>query len=732
MSTMKAAFTKANEVDLHHLARLWGLEGLDGQARQHVEQALLAQMRLPFAARGVWLHLSAAARLCLFAILSAPPKKGLLRTQLGRKTKLPPAEVEDAIAELQAAWLISATLVYPPIPLHGPRPGPEEAVSVLFPAPESAEALAHTGRELLVHGWDRSQWELRSLLEQLSWETTQALARLCAVPLETYERWRPVPVSGIEVREQLRQRLESSPAVFALLRRLEPPARQIWTWLWAQGRTAPLDTLQQALGLTRSDLARLLPQLEAHALLFETLTPTGERLVFFPLTFYERLQPEVSRFLAEEQARAWTPLAVAPVSARTSLPVLLYDLAVLVGWVYQTTVEPTKEGKLPKRLNAQLRARLQGVPRLDDLGQDGYPDLLAQAALDLRLLQRVTPYEGARARYAPGPALAAWGQATTEEQAKRFLTWWEGTMDWQDLLPDRRALPAYYWTTTDRTRLLDQLRRCHPGGWYRVSSLLYALWQQAPLDLSGERARAGTGPLAALHAQRERWLERDGQRTLGMLCSTLADLGLVELGWEEADQRQVTAAAPAAVRLTPLGMLALGVAPAGEETTGDAAGSGLIVQPSFELVLLQTRLPLVYALLPWAEAIQIGVAATLRLTQRSVLRGLAHGGRLEDLLGLLTTSSGREAPQNVAYSLKDWARGHQGALLAQVFLLQLSSAEVAETAQKVLAQHRIPAHPLAPDLLALPSDLTSLSVVYRCLEQVGIVVQRGLPPGRLP
>ncbi len=724
MPALQEWFSQADQEQRDHLARLWGLEpeALEGQ-KQQTEHAIRSQMCLPFAARGVWLHLSDAARQCLYAILTAPPKKGLQRAQLGKKIRLPYMEVEHALEELQAIALIFPRLLPLPTPLHGPRPRPEEATEVWLPTPECAEALAQTGRELFTPGGDRSTWELRHLLDQLPWETVERLARLCAVPLQTYERWQPVAVSSREVRDQVRERFETSPAVFALLRRLEPGAEHLWAWLWDQGRRAPPERAQSALGVTMNELGRLVSQLEAHALLFDTLTPQGERLLFFPLTISERLQPDVTRWLVEEQVHTWEPLDTPPAHTRSGPPTLLYDLAGLVGWVYQTTVEPTKEGQLPKRMSAHLRARLQGLPRRDELGQDAYPDRLVQAALDLRLLQRVTPYEGAKARYVPGPALAVWGQASEEEQIRRFLTWWQASHEWQDLLPDQRALSAYHWTPQHRTQVLQQLRRSSAGQWYATSALLYALWKEAPLDLT-ERSRVSTGPFALLQTQRERWQAREGQRMLGMLTSTLADLGLVGLGWDKATE----AAAPVAVRLTPLGAEVLGLAPVSADHMAPAlVSSPLIVQPSFELVLRQTELPLLYQLLPWAELTHLSLAATLRLTQRSLTQGLLHGGDLDQLLALLKSASGRALPQNVDYSLREWARKHKGVRLAPVFLLTVPSREVALEVRQVLADHHIAAQPVSPHLLAVESNLTSLGVIHRHLEQAGIPVQRGMP-----
>jgi hypothetical protein len=532
------------------------------------------------------------------------------------------------------------------------------------------------------------------------------------------------------VRRHLAERLETSPAIFALLRALDDQTRRVWLWLWDAGGSAPLATVQSAFGLTLREMGHLVPQLETQALAFDTLTPSGARALFLPTLLYQQLQPDVHAWRAEVEAHTWLPLerpGTPDVSEGT--PTVCYDLAVLVGWVYQTTLEPTNAGPLPKRLRAQIRPRLGGLPRLDDFGQDVYPDLLLQAATDLRLVQLVTPpAEGARPRYAPGPALASWGQAGLDAQASHFLAWWQASRTWQDLLPDQRSLPAYHWTEEDRAQVIEHLRRCAAGRWYPISSLLYALWQQAPLDLSFSQRSDTLSPFDALQTLHTRWMERAGQRALGMLTSTLAELGLVELAGETNQPLPGQAAEARAVRLTDLGVRLLGDAPPADQATSAPARPPLIVQPSFEVVCLQTHLPLLYTLLPWAEVTQIGRASTLRLTKASLLRGLAHGGTAEDLVRLLEDLSGQGLPQNIDYSLREWARGYQGTTLAQVFLLRATSRDVAQQIIQVLAEHRIQVQPLTDCLLAIESHLVREGIVYRHLEQAGIVVQRGIPP----
>ena len=81
-------------------------------------------------------------------------------------------------------------------------------------------------------------------------------------------------------------------------------------------------------------------------------------------------------------------------------PLILYDLATIVGAVYQQRIITTRQERVAKRIADLLRPRLHGLPRFDEQQADTYVDMLFHVAERLRLINLVSPfYEGEQKPY---------------------------------------------------------------------------------------------------------------------------------------------------------------------------------------------------------------------------------------------------------------------------------------------------------------------------------------------
>src|SRR5437879_7297272 len=226
-----------------------------------------------------------------------------------------------------------------------------------------------------------------------------------------------------------------------------------------------------------------------------------------------------------------------------------------------------------------------------------------------------------------------------------------------------------------RQALLDQLRTCVPGKWYRVDSLVEELWEKNP-----EAMRCGSLSKKQVRNDkdaRKKWMKSDAQFYIGMLDSSLRDLGIVAVGYEVAPT-EGTYRNPDTFMLSELAATLFSTHEDNTQTskqTNNEKGSqrSLIVQPSFELLLLQPHLPTLYSVLPFAQVNQIGVASRLTLTKASLLRGMAAGYNIERIVQVLEEHSHKELPQNVVYTLRDWARQYKETRISQVLLLEVSS-----------------------------------------------------------
>jgi len=220
------------------------------------------------------------------------------------------------------------------------------------------------------------------------------------------------------------------------------------------------------------------------------------------------------------------------------------------------------------------------------------------------------------------------------------------------------------------------------------------------------------------------WYKSDGEIIIGVLSSTLHELGMITLGYQYPQALDKDEPInPDAFMLTDLATAVLQTK--GETTHSPASPSNnrsLIVQPSFELLLLQPDLPAVYSLLPFALVNQIGIVSRLTLTRNSVLRGLVAGRNIEQMLKILEEHSQKELPQNVVYTLRDWTKSYKEVTISQVLLLDVPSEAIANEICSSSKLSVFGVRKIAPCVIAVDSD-TSLPNLRRALEKEGIVVR---------
>ena len=220
------------------------------------------------------------------------------------------------------------------------------------------------------------------------------------------------------------------------------------------------------------------------------------------------------------------------------------------------------------------------------------------------------------------------------------------------------------------------------------------------------------------------WYKSDGEIIIGMLSFTLFELGIVALGYQQPHLAEKDKPVnPDAFMLTDLATACLVTeAEPSYSSATPANGRTLIVQPNFELLLLQPDLPTVYSLLPFAQVNQIGVASRLTLTRNSVLRGLEAGRNIEQIMQILEEHSQKELPQNVIYTLRDWTKLYKEVTISQVLLLDVPSEAVANEICSTPKLSAFGLRRIAPCVIAVDSD-TSLQDLRRALDKEGIVVR---------
>lgn len=168
-------------------------------------------------------------------------------------------------------------------------------------------------------------------------------------------------------------------------------------------------------------------------------------------------------------------------------PLLLYDVATLIGTIYQHSIEVSKRGKTFKNFVVSIRPLLHGLPRIREQQEDMYVNMLFDASRDLGLIEIRNDRWEEKQYYNPGNELDLedWSHWDAHRQSRRFLTWWKTSPLWHDVW----SANFQQWDTLDwniiaaRTLVLEILQKCKLEQWYCISSLLDLIWSKTPYAL---------------------------------------------------------------------------------------------------------------------------------------------------------------------------------------------------------------------------------------------------------
>jgi hypothetical protein len=632
-----------------------------------------------------------------------------------------------------------------------------EEVPVLHPFREAVDALYNTGRELFSSTGNRVGMTLARLLEPYPQQDLSTILKRYELESHPYEY-----TSRETLSSMIEDELIEPMGALEVIQRLDAPTRVLLKWVCDQGGTVSMSDVRTFTSYNNATLYNTLRTLEDYVVAFDALTEKG-RVLFVPHDIYPILKIAIEQPEIKIPETGLHELPTPPEGTRNAETLVLYDLAVIIGAVYQQTLEPTQAGAVPKRLAARIQPLLHGYPRKKYRDTDDeYMEMLFAIARELGLLGLSTSsIQDVKRHYEPGPRLQGWSRLSAAEQCTLLLEQWTGSFKWLDLYgPNFRQTNPFNWNPMpSRSTLLDYLRKCKPGRWYSVESLLQTIWDENPLAMRQQQYSYGhkqdkpTG-----NAARLKWMSSEGEVYTGLLTSTLFEMGVVSLGYRQADVSDLrTAFEPAAFMLSDIGGAAL--LPGKFSAAPQVEGSALVVQPNFELLLLQPDMPTLYALLPFSQANQVELVSRLTLTRASLLRGLlqypkterrdeedpvqppealdgsyptrripkmssgnALGIDIESIISILRERGQKAVPQNVEYTLRDWARQYKGTRLSQVILLETSSEALADEICASSKLQEFGLRRLGPCAIAAGGNVNHLR---RALDKEGIIVSVG-------
>ncbi len=734
MKSLRQILTECTEPQLEQIARLWGLGDAADKKWSHQRARLEQGMRDTISSRFVWGHLNEDEREVLYNILGPSARNWVVRDDLPKKVQLSAVRykaaldrikrqllVFEVLAKVQGNQLVDHRLGF--YAYGNERKMPVQAVDILYVPMEIANFLYTTGREYFVPQADRSKLTLEKILTPLYQTDLDEIGHHYNIDLEGgyYTR--------ADYRSMLADNIVQAEAVAYALQQLDQTTRNVFTLLCERGGKLSIDAIREFTSFDDTKISAMLHTFAQYAIAFDTFSD-HKHIIFVPFDMYKNLkdaptQPAGLKGLIVE--------ASPPTNVHLGETIILYDLAMLVGIIYQQDIEPTKAGLVPKRIAAKIDPLLRGSARtgLSDLDEYTYLEMLIDIAQELGLIQLSRPSaRDVKQHYEPGPALEQWSHLNAVEQTRRLLQIWVSSGHWGDVVGANFVdwFSGYVDAKTVRSSILSHIRTCSPQDWYTVASLVDTMRGRDPFVLRPRQRGIPSLGYSKAGELRKHWDTCDREIIIGSLSSSLHELGVVTLGYQQPDAKDRVN--PDAFMLTELGAAALSSEARTISTvTSNPLHNGnrsLVVQPNFELLLLQPNFPTLYQLMPFAQVNQVGIVSRLTLTRESILRAVAAGIHVEKMLQLLEEHSQKGVPQNVDYTLHDWVKLYKGASISQVVLLEVSSEAVANeicSSQKLKELLRdFSLRRLGPCAIALDSTI-NLSELKRTLDKMGIVAR---------
>jgi hypothetical protein len=269
-----------------------------------------------------------------------------------------------------------------------------------------------------------------------------------------------------------------------------------------------------------------------------------------------------------------------------------------------------------------------------------------------------------------------------------------------------------YWSSgrpAARKRILQCLAAAIPGTWYETTELAAYLRRVDPFFMRPRHEIIRYRGTRAVQDAMESWDQVEGRLIRTILEGPLRWLGVLALPAEAGTPCDRWS-------LTPLGAWLLDL---GEPSAEIASARPIVVQPTFEITIVAPTARHVHVLNTIADLTHPDVAPRYELTRESIFRALAAGWTVERVEELLETGSGRPLPQNVAYTIREWASKFRTADIRPALLVEFDSAAGLDEWLPTADAAVIGARRIAPTLLELPVD-TSPRQIERLLREHGV------------
>ncbi len=663
--------------ELGRIARFWDVD-LHGRDRYADVAALYRTMTDLWAARDAWQQLEEVER-TVIRMMETHNGAAVTADTVASETGLDIDESNRVLRKLYAFGIVS-------IEADNPEEHFEKRAPELFLPREIGMVLKRV---------DEEQTD-----QQFNEESLEAL--LATVPYPEVEEaatlWGARVTPGVHARAELvnivRDNLERPERVSRYINNLSGAARELWARLKVAGGSLPVDVLFGDSRLKLAARRRVLRELGTPLLLWHGYVDTEHgpsRIVRIPQAILSPVKPEPPEIpdLQEiDDADVTEPRWVSPYSAVWDLLTILREVG-YSGPRWRALVEGDRT--LERRFQKRLWLTEPDTGNLPT----GYVPFLAQIGASMGVLRDET------GRATPGSAARGWRESAFSTAAQKMLHAWTTIESWPE---GRERVDLSLWGASwpaFRTTLLNALGELEEGRWYDEQRFIQRLLQREP-DLL-RQAHVGAVGQSRLAISLDVPAEIDDRRAriLTLIIGTTLETAGVWLGLIERSRHPATGTS--ALRLTSVGRW-LTARDRSEPSLPSLGDAPLAVGANFQVLLYRPTPRRVWNLSSFAELQTLDRVSTYALTAEALIRSLASGIDLDQVVGYLEKQNGGPLPQNVSYTLAEWDRGYRRVWLRRAVLLLPEEGEDSERIAAALRDAGLDPEILADGKLSLSYD----------------------------
>ncbi len=450
-----------------------------------------------------------------------------------------------------------------------------------------------------------------------------------------------------------------------LLGGLSPAAQNFYNYLEAEGGRATASQIKKHFGWNERELRGASIHLLQRALVWDALD-NDRRVIFIPNNLLKGGQSGPIKLAPYLQPKLDAPT---PYVALSRFPYeMAWDLLTVLSEASQVELQLTlQDTRITKRLAKKINESFLQPEDLKIGATSEYVDATVHMAQAMSLLAERT---GEQPALTLTPRAEEWAKLSFDAQRRRLFGLWLEDRKWSE----PATYGTIYWWNSDltgaRKRLVQQMLELPTEKWISMEGFLKQVQLTDPFIIWGQDELVRRYGLRALQGFRSQWHEIEGRIISDMIRTMLHWLGVVDLGRDK--QKRLLS-----FRLTESARSLLAPESAmSDPSPSQDAQSAILVQPNFEVLVLQPDSRVLWTLMRVADLVRHDRVSAYTINKESVLRAVEAGMSPDEIVRFLHQNTGKRLPQNVSQSISDWARLIKHAHVRRLTIIEVDDPAV--------------------------------------------------------